>query len=372
FACVSAPFGTSLGGSATYILGNYSKTLMYAFLLIAAIRGSADLFTFVWAYVIGSGMLVWLAFFVFGLSETNRGTLERLGNLYSFDANDIGLVLVVGLALALLAFQTSGRLGKIAAGIVIVGIGATIARSGSRGAFVGLMAFGLALLAMLRTVPVGKRLAFVAITATGLAVAAPSGYWQQMGTIMSPTSDYNWDSQEGRRQVAIRGMGYMMAHPVFGLGIGNFWRAECYISDKAVNAAPDQGIRCTSSHNSYLQAGAELGIPGLILWSSLVWGGCIAMARLRRRLPRAWAKGTTEQRFLYLATMYLTVALVAFAVTALFVAFAWLDIIYILAAFMAGLYVCVWRLLPRPTGPQRRALIRGRGRPVPQGVPRLP
>ncbi|MGH7632076.1 MAG: hypothetical protein ACREOF_22300, partial [Gemmatimonadales bacterium] len=41
FACVSAPFGTSLGGSATYILGNYSKTLMYAFLLIAAIRGSA-------------------------------------------------------------------------------------------------------------------------------------------------------------------------------------------------------------------------------------------------------------------------------------------------------------------------------------------
>jgi hypothetical protein len=95
------------------------------------------------------------------------------------------------------------------------------------------------------------------------------------------------------------------------------------------------------------------------------------MVRLRRRLPRSWANGTREERFLYLATMYLTVALVGFGVTAVFVAFAWLDIIYILAAFMAGLYVCVWRLLPRPTAPARPTPMRGRGRPVPPGVPRL-
>ncbi len=371
FACLSVPFGTSIGGSATFIIGSYSKTLLYAFLLIAAIRGPSDLFTFVWAYVIGSGILVYLAFFVFGLSESADSLTARLSHLYTYDSNDIGLVLVVGLAFSVLAFQTSGKRGKIAAGIVIAGIGATIARSGSRGSFVGLVAFGLALLVMLRTVPVGKRLGFVAVTGLALALAAPSGYWRQMGTIMDPKGDYNWTTQDGRKAVAMRGMGYMMAHPVFGLGIGNFWRAECYISDKARNAAPNQGIRCTSPHNSYVQAGAELGIPGLIIWSSLVWGGCIAMARLRRRLPRSWAKGTPEERFLYLATMYLTVALVSFAVAALFVAFAWLDIIYILAAFMAGLYVCVRRLLPRSTGPARRGPMRGRGRRVPQGVPRL-
>ncbi len=370
-ACLSVPFGTSIGGSAEFILDSYGKTLLYAFLLVAAIRGASDLYTFVWAYVIGCGFLVYLAMFVFGLSEAADSLTARLGHLYTYDSNDIGLVLVVGLALSVLAFQTSDRRGKIVAGIVIAGIGATIARSGSRGSFVALLALGLGLLVMLRTVPIAKRLGFVAITAIALAIAAPRGYWQQMGTIVSPTQDYNWTTQDGRKAVATRGLGYMMAHPVFGLGIDNFWRAECFFSNKARNAAPNQGVRCTSPHNSYVQAGAELGIPGIILWTSLVICGVVGMAKLRRRLPRSWARGTVEERFLYMASMYLTVALMGFAAAAMFVAFAWLDIIYILAAFMAGLYVCAGRLAPHLAAPQRRMPpLRGRGRPVPPGVPR--
>ena len=366
FACVSAPFGTSLGGSANYILSNYSKTLLYAFLLLVAIRGSSDLFTFVWAYVIGTGVLVWLAFFVFGLRESAQTLTARLDKLYTYDSNDIGTVLLVGLAMSLLAFQASGKHGKIAAAVVIAGIGGTIARSGSRGTFVGMLAFGVALLVMLRTVPVMKRLAFVGLTTVALAVAAPAGYWRQMATVFAPTRDYNWDSQDGRRQVALRGMGYMMSSPIFGLGINNFWRSECLLGSKARDAAPDQGVRCTSPHNSYVQAGAELGIPGLVMWVSLVWGGCFAMMRLRRRLPRSWARGTPEQRFLYLATMYVAVALVGFGITAAFVAFAWLDIVYILAAFMGGLYVSVERLLPRPVMHPGRVPAQTRGGLMPQ------
>ncbi len=341
FACVSAPFGLSLGGSASFIIGDYSKTLIYAFLLIAAIRGAADLYTLVWAYVVSSGILVWMSLFVFGLSQASDDALARLSHLYTYDANDVGLVLIVGLALTLLAMQTAGTKGKFACVVVVAGIGATIARSGSRGAFVGLAAFGLALLLLLHAIPIAKRIGFLVATVFALAIAAPPGYWTQMKTIFAPTEDYNWTTTDGRKEVALRGLGYMLDYPIFGVGMNNFWRAECFFSSKADESLPGVGIRCTAPHNSYVQAGAELGLPGLVMWAGLVFGGVGAMIRLRKRLPRAWARGDPEERFLHLSTTYLAVAMIGFGVSALFVSFAWLDIVYILAAFMSGLYMAV-------------------------------
>ena len=100
-----------------------------------------------------------------------------------------------------------------------MGIGGTIAKTGSRGAFLGLIAVGMALLLMLKNVPVGKRLAFVAaVTVVALAFFAPSGYWTQMNTLTSPKEDYNWTSPTGRREVFKRGIGYMMRNPFTGIG----------------------------------------------------------------------------------------------------------------------------------------------------------
>src|SRR4051812_17781511 len=47
-ACASAVFGISLGSSGKFILEMYSKTLLYAFLLILSIRNVRDLYTYVW------------------------------------------------------------------------------------------------------------------------------------------------------------------------------------------------------------------------------------------------------------------------------------------------------------------------------------
>src|ERR1700730_2889064 len=64
-ACSSAVFGISLGATARYILETYAKTIVYAFLIALSIRSVRDLYTFVWAYVIASGILVYLSLFVF-------------------------------------------------------------------------------------------------------------------------------------------------------------------------------------------------------------------------------------------------------------------------------------------------------------------
>ena len=131
----------------------------------------------------------------------------------------------------------------------------------------------------------------------------------------------------------------MAQYPVFGLGINNFARAECSISPKQASLRINGPMRCTPPHNSYLQAGTEMGIPGFIVWLSLVVGGILAPLRLRRRLPRSWMRGTDSERFIYGATSFFPVAMVGFAVPSLFVSFAWTDTLYLLSSLLAGLYV---------------------------------
>jgi len=349
-AVLSALFGIAPGRSLLYVLDEYAKVLVFAFFLIGVIRGVRDLRLFVWAYVVSAAILVWMALWVFNLREVPSGTVARLASLYTYDANDLGCVLMVGLALALLTFQTSARWGKLISAAVLVGIGAAIARTGSRGAFVGLIAVAVALFLAVTRVSLVKRLAFVTTIVVALVVAAPPGYWAQIDTIMSPKTDYNWQDENGRIQVWRRGIGYMLRYPLFGVGINNFPRAEGTISEKVDDWHSSRGVRWTAPHNSFVQAGAELGIPGLLLWSSLVVAGIAGPLRLRRRLPPDWVRGDADQRFLYQATLYLPVAVIGFATTATFLSFAYLDPIYVLGALVTGLYASVNRQLRRGGG----------------------
>src|SRR5687767_1389508 len=101
-ACCSVVFGISLGGSALFILDSYVKTLAYAFLIAVSIRHVRDLYTFVWAYVIACGILSYFSLFVFRLSRGTGSHVTRLDDLYTYDSNDVGVVMMVGMALTLL------------------------------------------------------------------------------------------------------------------------------------------------------------------------------------------------------------------------------------------------------------------------------
>lgn len=339
WACASAVFGISLGASATFILSTYVKILTYAILVMVSIRHVRDLFTFVWAYVVSCGILAYFSIFVFGLSRSTNSLVSRLSNLYTYDSNDVCVVLMIGLPLTLLLLTVERGAKRAFLGLVLIGIAATVARSGSRGGFIGLIAVSLAALLLVNGVSAGKRLAVLVIALTALAVAAPPGYWEQMGTILRPKEDYNYYDREGRKAVMERGIGYMNDYPVFGLGIGNFARAECTISPKISPSYTSGPLRCTPPHNSYLEAGAEMGYPGLVMWASLALGLIIAPLRFRRRMPRQMLQGTDAERFIYSATSYFAVAAVGFAITSFFVSFAWMDPVYFLAAILVGLYV---------------------------------
>src|SRR5437870_826206 len=199
-ACISALFGISFGGAASFLVSVYSSVLVYAFLLFIGIRNARELYTFVWAFLVGVALLVWQALAVFHLLPVPGQSIARLAEMYTYDSNDLGCVLIVGLVLAVLTLLVAGKKGKVTSAMLLVGIGVALARSGSRGAFVGLLGTGCALLLSLKRVSVVKRVGFVAIVGGGLAVAAPPGSGDQIGPVLGPTKDSNWHSGAGRRE----------------------------------------------------------------------------------------------------------------------------------------------------------------------------
>jgi O-antigen ligase len=259
--------------------------------------------------------------------------------LYTYDSNDLCVVMMMGLPLTLLLLTIERGTKRWFLVLTLIGISVTMARSGSRGGFLGFVAVAGAALILAKGVSASRRLSVFAAALIALAVGAPPGYWKQMGTILSPKEDYNYSDRDGRKAVMERGIGYMAQFPIFGLGIDNFPRAECTISPKIASLRINGPMRCTPPHNSYIQAGAELGVPGLLIWVSLVIGGIFAPLRLRRRLPKSWHRGTQSQRFIYGATSFFPLAMIGFAVPSFFVSFAWMDTVYLMAALLTGLYI---------------------------------
>lgn len=343
-ACLSAPFGISLGNSASFILDSYAKTVAYAFLIALSVRNARDLYTYVWAFVISCGILSFFAVFVFGLESAVAGGSSlnaRLGELYTYDSNDLGVLLMMGLPLTFLLLFVDRGIKRWLLFVNLVGISVAMARSGSRGGFLGLVAVAIATLFFANGVSVFKRTLLLGGGALALSVSAPAGYWEQMATILTPKADYNYSSVDGRNALMKRGLGYMREYPVFGIGIWNFAKAECTISPKIQTREGNEAIRCIAPHNSLVQAGAELGVPGLLLWVTLCIGLVVAPLRLRRRLPSSWRKGAPGERFLYAATSFFPVAAAGFIVTSFFVTFAFADPAYLMAALLTGLYIAV-------------------------------
>lgn len=337
--CVSAPFGLSLGNSALFILDSFSKTLAFAFLVALSIRNGRDLYTMVWAFVLSAGILSFFAVFVFKL-EPAGAQAARLAELYTYDSNDLGVLLMIGLPLTLLLLTIDRGLKRWLLGANLILISAAMARSGSRGGFLGLVAVGVASLFLVNGVSAAKRVAVLVVAAVALAFAAPPGYWKQMGTIVAPKGDYNYSSVDGRTALMKRGLGYMSKYPLTGIGIWNFAKAECSISPKIQNNS-NIGAKCIAPHNSVIQAAAELGIPGLIAWPSLLLGLIGGPLRLRKKLPASWRRGDGSHRFLYASTTFFPIAMCGFAVTSFFVTFAFADPIYLMAGMTTGLYAVV-------------------------------
>lgn len=380
----SAVFGLSLGSSVSFIWRVYGRNLIFFFLLVVAIRNVRDLALLMWSFVASVGVLAVLAQTVLDLEVTLQGLGRLEGGQGHFDANDIGLILVMALPLALLFFFNGKPLTRMLSLGAMIGIPVTIALTGSRGAMVGLVVIGVAILITLRRISVVKRASILVAVVTGLFLAAPSGYWKQMNTLLNITEDYNYSVDYGRKSVAVRGFGYMIDRPFFGVGVANFTRAEGTISPIA-SARLSEGlsVEWIAPHNTYVNVGAEIGIPALIIWLSLLFGGTVGLWRLRRRLPASWEYESAERKFLSDACLFLPISFLGFAVSSTFLSHAYTILPYVIFAYLGGLHLLVHKELEKDakadssvaseSGASRRRFfrrrVRGGGSRAPRAIP---
>lgn len=361
-AGMSALFGISLGASAMFILEEYASILIFATIMLSAVGRMSLLRAVMMAFVLSAAFWLYLSYFVLGVSRgaAVNGIL-RLDSLYTYDPNDICVIFNTALPLSLLFFRVGhGKWVRRGALLVALGIPGAVALSGSRGGLIGLVVTAAALLVLVREVSIGKKVAGVFVSLLVVMMMAPEGYWKQMGTILDIKSDYNWSDPFGRRQVFMRGLGYIMQYPVFGVGINQFSRAEGTIGPLAVNHVAGTALRFMAPHNTPLQVAADLGLPALLIWISIPLMGIFWLPFQRSRYARG--SPDPEERFLYQACTYMPAAWVGFFFSSLFVSFAYLVPYYIMLAYTAGVLLAMKRWsgpaeawVPAASAPPRRS-----------------
>jgi O-antigen ligase len=87
-------------------------------------------------------------------------------------------------------------------------------------------------------------------------------------------------------------------------------------------------VRWNAAHNSYIQVGAELGIPGLLMFVSMI---ATAFAALRRSTRQGVSSQGQE------LAQALSAALVGFVVGAIFLSLAYSEILFTLLALAVAL-----------------------------------
>lgn len=261
-AILSVPTSLHDGASFFFIKDDLGKNFILMILIAASVRCFADVRRFAMTVVIGGLMY---AYYI--ETSVTIGLGGRLGDIVYYDSNDIGLWLVCTIPLSIY-FLARGknlltRLVAVASLAVFIDV---IIKSGSRGAFLGLMAVSLYFLFFFSSLGRGVRMAAFALGFVTVMTVGSDQYWTMMRTLLHPKDDYNWSgkSDGGRAEVWKRGMGYMFSRPLLGVGVNAFAVAEGTISPLAKRQEMGIGLKWSAAHNSFVQIGAELGVFGLL------------------------------------------------------------------------------------------------------------
>jgi putative inorganic carbon (hco3(-)) transporter len=325
---LSIPTSLVLSESFGQVIGNFSKTVIIFFVVAAAVRGGRDLERLAGAYLLGAVIYSAVVLVRFDVGVTDW----RLGRLYYYDANDFATFAVTAMPLAIYFAHRGRRLAVRLAALLGLGLlCVAFVNSGSRGGFLALMAMGLFILLRYSTIALSRRVVVMVVVLAAVLAVASERYWQQMGSILSDT-DYNKTAESGRLQIWKRGVGYMLSRPVFGVGPNNFPVAEGQMSAFAGRQQWGVGVRWNAPHNSFLQVGAENGVPGLVFFIAMLASTLVALRRLARRPPPPGVSHHASPQLI----QALTASIIGFVVGAFFLSLAYSELLYMLLAFAVG------------------------------------
>jgi putative inorganic carbon (HCO3(-)) transporter len=266
WAALSLSWAEEAGVGTTPVM-RYALNLVLFLIVYSAVRTPRQLAWAIGAYVAGSALAA-------GYGVLNPPTdvayydVTRVSGTIG-DPNELASLLVGGTILsAALAATLKGAplLRLLAAGSSVL-CAAGIFLSLSRG---GLVALAFSLVAAV--VVAGRRWRLQALT---LAVVVAAGAFVYFGFYADETAANrvtSFGSGTGRTDIWTVGWRMVQAHPVGGVGVGNYKTASIHYLLEPGAIQRDEFIVDTPkvAHNTYLQVLAELGIVGLVLFLAII------------------------------------------------------------------------------------------------------
>jgi O-antigen ligase len=332
WGALAVPFALT-AGVAFHFWMDFARAVVMCVVLAASVRNARDLERLALVYF---GVTVVYAAIVLSRFQLGSADDWRLGRLYFYDANDMATLIVTALPVGLYFALAHRRiLLRVLALVGLLLLVVTLIRSGSRGGFLAFLAVAAFILVGFTTISARARISGLVVILTVLGATASDRYWTQMQTIVRPNQDYNLNDETGRVKIWERGIGYMLERPAFGVGMGNFPTAEGTISPMARRRESGRGVRWGAAHNTFVQIGAELGVPGLLLLLGLIVSVFATLRRVTRYAARAGP--TRDAKDLSRLAQSLMAALVGFLVGGFFLSLAYADMLYTLVALSLGL-----------------------------------
>lgn len=311
--CLTVPFAWYKGGAFGYVTGKCSHTLIVALLISMVVTSLDRLRRLMYVQAAAVCLMTFASVLLY------RG--GRMGGVLGgvFDnPNDLAINIAMNWPLGLMfLLRTRNILKKLlwAAGLLFLirGLMLTYSRT-------GFLALGVAILFCITEFGFReKRYHLIAIAAVGVLVAAffaPSGYGERVGSIFGKPLDIG-DSQDARRELLVESLKMTAAHPLLGLGPGNF-------------ASYTQTWKVT--HNTYTELTSECGIPALIIFLFFLRAAFRNLQKVRKSQLFA------ENAEVRLITAGLWASLAGYIVGAFFASTAYQLFPYFLVAYTTALY----------------------------------
>jgi O-antigen ligase len=267
----------------------YTKYILLFYLVYRLIQTPDQLRVFLLVHIAGCGYLGWL-----GYNVEVSGRLEGLGGPGIDEANalamQLGTAVMIG-AMMILAERKWRLWFCIAAMPFILN---TIVLAGSRGAFLALLAGGFVLW-YLR--PAAHRKLFYGFAALGvvlMGMLAHEAFWERMGTMKAAVNEEEeMDTSAESRIHLIKSQWRMfLDHPLGGGHRATEVLSPDYLDQKYMSGPADQAeVRRRSSHNTFMSALVEQGLPGALLFG-MMWLWCLRTVRSLRPADGAWSPQT--------------------------------------------------------------------------------
>jgi O-antigen ligase len=269
---VAVPFSTWHGGSFALLKNAFMTDFSMFFMIVALTRSWRQCVLLMNAIAIG-GAVDFITTRIYGADEVGRLVMSfgTLGN-----PNDLATHLLITLPFCiLLILNNRSIVVRPLAACAAVAMLYAIIQTGSRGALLSVAAVVIYIFfkgsPMLK---IGLAVGGVIVVVLTMALL-PSGVMLRYATIFN--SDYQAESgteaqyeyavssEEARKQLLIDSVLTTLAHPLFGVGPGNYASADAGKKNEAGQHASWQ-----VTHNSYTQVSSESGIPGLVLFLGMI------------------------------------------------------------------------------------------------------